>query len=366
MRFVTGRLFVVVLSVSLTMTVASAELTEKMSLGGVLSAALQCQSLSSETPGDDTCRMAVPFQPELTYQPSSHDRLLLKLGFAAGNGLNPVSPFNVSAWGADLEDDVKNINGSGRDHLLELWYERTHEFASRNRLGVSGGIIDATRYLDQNRYANDEYIQFMSPALSNAPNSLLPSYDPGIAVEWRLDRWSFAGVIMDVTQSTSAESYTFYGIQAGYHLESRFGYGNYRVLLSSDRGRVASRGSGRQKDDNLIWSLDQELGEIVGLFTRIGWRLGDQPINYRAIYSGGIDVGGAAWGRLLDTIGVGLVYLDGGNNRIDNSRIAEAYYRMVIGPYLAVTGDIQYLRDEFIRTPGAEGLVYSVRATFNY
>jgi len=44
MRFVAGRLSVVVLSVSLTMTVASAELTEKMSLGGVLSAALQDQS----------------------------------------------------------------------------------------------------------------------------------------------------------------------------------------------------------------------------------------------------------------------------------------------------------------------------------
>ena len=99
-------------------SVEAKELTEKLSLNGVLSGALQCQQLSDETVGEDTCKAGVPLQPELTYRPSQRDTLFLKLGFAAGNGLNEVSPFNLSAWGADLHDDVINVSGSGRDYLL--------------------------------------------------------------------------------------------------------------------------------------------------------------------------------------------------------------------------------------------------------
>ena len=165
-------------------SVGAHQLTENLSLDGTLSAAAQCQILSEDTPGEDTCKGAVPLQPELTYQPDRHHRLFLKLGFSAGNGLNEVSPFNIPSWGADVENDVRNINGSGRDYLLEAWYEYAFEFEARNRLEMTAGIIDASRYLDQNAYANDEYMQFMNPALSNAPNTLLPSYDLGVAANW--------------------------------------------------------------------------------------------------------------------------------------------------------------------------------------
>ena len=154
-----------IIAAAVTLPIISAEayeLTEKLSLDGVLSGAVQCQSLSDETAGDDTCKSAIPLQPELTYRTSMHDRLFLKLGFAAGNGLNDVSPFNIPSWGANLNNDVKNINGSGRDYVLEAWYEHVFELDRRNRLGVILGIIDASRYLDQNAFANDEYIQFKS------------------------------------------------------------------------------------------------------------------------------------------------------------------------------------------------------------
>jgi len=50
------------------------------------------------------------------------DLLHLKLGFAVDNGLARVSPFTLSSWAADLEDDVRNINGSGRNYLLSAWW----------------------------------------------------------------------------------------------------------------------------------------------------------------------------------------------------------------------------------------------------
>jgi porin len=342
------------------------ELTEKLSLDGVLSAAIQCQKMADGNIADDTCKSAAPLQPAFTYRTSIHNRLLLKLGFSAGNGLNKTLPFNIAAWGADLEDDVVNINGSGRDHVLEFWYEHVVEFDQRNRLGLTFGIIDASRYLDQNNYANDEYIQFMNPALSNAPNAFFPSYDPGIAAEWLIDRWSFTAVFMDVNQESSEDNYTFYGLQAGYLLNSNLGSGHYRVLFNGNNNYVDSPGLGKQQNDTLLISIDQQLGKMFGFFSRLGWRLDDEPIDYRAIYSGGFDIRGSSWGRLLDNIGIGIVYLEGGQSSINSTRIAEAYYRWVFNPYIALTADVQYMEDRFNQAPETAGFIYSARASVNF
>lgn len=332
----------------------------------MLSGALQCQQLSDETVGEDTCEAAAPFQPELAYRASKHDSLFLKLGFAAGNGLNEVSPFNLSTWGADLHDDVIDVNGSGRKYLLETWYEHVFVMAHNQSIDLTLGIISATDFLDQNVYANDEYNQFMNPAFSNAPNTYVPSYDLGIATVWHRGQWTFSGALMEVHQLTSPDKYTFYGIQARYTLETRLGTGHYRVLLNGDRDFIDEAGASKQRNDVVTISIDQQLGDVVGVFTRMGWRLSDEPINYRAVYTGGIDIRGTNWGRMLDNIGIALGYMNGGNNRIIRTRLAEAYYRLVINSKLAFTADIQYMRDQYFLIPDAEGIIYSLRATINF
>lgn len=363
MRKITDRC-PLLLAVLLPCTAVEAhDLTQNLSLDGVFSAALQCQNLSDNTNADDTCKSAIPFQPSLTYRAASHSTLYLKLGFASGNGLNEVSPFIIPPWAADLENDVENINGSGRDHLLEAWYQHMFDFEQANRVGITLGVIDASQYLDQNAYANDEFTQFMNPALSNAPNTFFPSYDPGVAAEWLSDQWTFTGVYMRVHQNTRTDKYDFYGVQAGYRLDSVLGTGNYRILLNSDRNLIDQTGMTRQKNDLLIFSIDQQFGDNIGAFSRLGWRLDDSRIDFRAIYSGGIDISGETWGRLLDNIGLGVAYLEGSNGNINSSRIAEGYYRMVLSAYLSLTADIQYTHDTFIQTSGIKGTVYSLRAT---
>ncbi len=348
----------------LSFTAAEAyDLTENISLDGVLAAAGQCQKLADNTIADDTCKSAIPLQPSLAYRIDEHNAMFLKLGFARGNGLNDVSPFIIPPWAADIEGDVKNINGSGRDHLLEAWYQHVFEFGNTSRVGITLGIIDATAYMDQNAYANDEFTQFMNPALSNAPNVFFPSYDLGVAAEWINNEWTFSGVYMNVNQNTRSEKYDFYGLQAGYQLNSVLGTGNYRILLNSDRNLIDQTGKSKQNNNILLFSIDQQLGNNIGAFSRLGWRLDDSRIDYRAIYSGGIDISGETWGRLLDNIGLGLAYLEGGNGNINSSRIAEAYYRMVLNAYLALTADIQYMHDTFTQATGAKGAVYSLRAT---
>ena len=348
------------------MSAQAHELTEKLSIDGVLSGSLQCLHPAVDTMTDNTCKGALPIQPELTYRATRHDRLLLKLGFAVGNGLNETSSFNITTWGADLEDDVVNINGSGRDHILELWYEHVVEFKPRNRLGLTVGIIDASRHLDQNAYANNEYIQFMNPALSNAPNAFFPSYDPGISAEWLIDKWTFTGVVMKVTQETTTDDYTYYGMQVGYLLNTSLGNGHYRVMFNGNKNYVDPSSLGKQNNDTVLVSIDQQLSKIIGVFSRIGWRLDEQPIDYRAIYSGGLNIRGASWGRVLDNLGAGFVYLEGGNASLSNTRIAEAYYRLVLNPYVAITADIQFMQDRFRQTPDISGFIYSLRGTVNF
>ncbi len=342
------------------------EITDRLSVAGVLSGALQCQELSKPAGADDACEAAAALQPEFSFRPTRHDRVLVKFGFASGDGLNEASPFNLRTWGADLESDVKNINGSGRDYLLEAWYEHVFVLGKRNELGVSLGIIDPSNYLDQNAYANDEYMQFMNPALSNAPNTFFPAYDPGIAVQWHTGKWVYTGVLMDVHQAASPDEYTFYGLQASYRLETGLGAGNYRLSINGDRGFVDVAGSAEQENDYVLVSVDQKLGKKLGVFTRLGWRLDDESISYRAIYTGGVDIRHAVGSRALDNFGIALAYLEGGDGDIARTRIAEAYYRMVFNLYFAVTADVQYMRDQYALLPEAEGLIYSLRATVNY
>ena len=98
----------------------------------------------------------------------------------------------------------------------------------------------------------------------------------------------------------------------------------------------------------------------------MGWRIDNESINYRAVYTGGIDIRGTSWGRMLDNIGIALGYMNGGNTRIIRTRLAEAYYRMVINPKLSFTADIQSMRDQYFSIPDAEGIIYSLRATINF
>ena len=87
------------------------DITDNFSIGGVLSTAGQCQILNDDAESSDECRGAIPIQPEVSFRPTDNDEIFFKLGFAAGNTTNKVSPFTLGTWGADLEDDVTEING---------------------------------------------------------------------------------------------------------------------------------------------------------------------------------------------------------------------------------------------------------------
>ncbi len=343
------------------------DINEWFSINGIVAGAVPCQELSRDEDDNHTCRGGLPFQPRISIKPSNRNELHAKLGFAAGNGLNPISPFVLEPWAADLEDDVKDINGSGRDYILTAWYKHTIKFGKERSLGLAGGIIDSTDYIDANAYANDEFKQFMNEVFVNDPVSFLPSYDIGGSVDLVLNGFSYRAVAMEISKNNNGESYRFYGGQIAYKSTSSIGEGNYRFLVTgTDQEFLNPAQTNKENLFGYAVSIDQELGRTVGVFARFGWQQEDAAINYNALYSGGLNIKGTAWGRADDNVGIGYAYLSGGNGDIDGTYVAEAYYRHVFRERFSITGDIQYMKDEIAGGNSPSGFIFSARGTAEF
>lgn len=338
-----------------------------LTLGGVMAGIYQYQVLDREDGGQDEGGGGFAFQPEISFQPTPRDEIFVKLGFAADNGLNDKTPFTLGAWGGDLEDDVKNIGGRDRDYLLTAWYKHSVEFAEDHQLGFTGGIIDATDYLDENVYSNDEYTQFMNPALVNGPNAFLPSYDTGGVVEWQAGAVGAKGVVMNVGENDDGNSFWYYGLQLGYTLATGLGEGNYRVVLGGASDDFLNpEGTDTESRGVVLLSFDQELGDLLGAFVRLGWQDDKAAIDYEAIYSGGLNISGRLWQRAQDNIGVAYGYLEGGNSGIEWTQVVEVYVRFALNDYFAVTADLQYQEDRLEEGGGPKGVIPGLRVTAEF
>lgn len=341
---------------------------DRLTIGGVMAGAYQYQNVSNAPDTSDTGRGGFVFQPELGIALSEYDEIVTKFQFAAGNGLNAVSPFIYTPWGTDLEDDVKDINGRNRDYLLTASYKHTFAFSDGHTLGMTGGLIDSTDYLDENAFANDEFTQFMNEVFVNAPVAFLPSYDIGGALEWEYGNFAFKGVVMNVGENDYGRSYNYFGGTVGYTLDTGLGEGNYRVTGGyTTKDFDDPDGESKKYLGSAVLSFDQQLGEILGAWVRFGWQDDDAAVAAKYLYSGGIDIGGNLWGREGDNAGVAYAYLNDGNaDDIDNSQVFEAYVRFSLLEFLAVTADVQYMKDDYKAGDNPKGFIYGVRGVVEF
>jgi porin len=343
------------------------ELAEGLNLHGVLAGSLQCQRLSETAGADDRCRGVVPFQPEIEYTPAPSSTLYARLGFARSNGLNAASPFRLAPWIADHEDDVRDINGRDRDHLLNAWYRHSFSLPDDGAFNITLGIISASDYLDENAYSNDEFTQFMNQVLVNAPHALLPAYDAGAALEWQSGGIALRGVYMNIGENDDGNGFGFYGLQIGYTAHTALGEGTYRVMVdTTTEDFLDSQGRSPERRRTVLMSFDQQLGETLGAFVRLGWQDDAAAIDYEWLYSGGLDIRGTSWRRPSDNIGVAYGYLDGGNLDVRRTHVAEAYYRLVINEFLSLTADLQYMNDRLREVDGPEGMLFGLRTTLEF
>jgi porin len=384
-----------VVAVVLSMLVAPAagyDVTETFSIGAVLGAAGQCQQglggvvdEDGQALAEETCRGGMPFQLELSFRPSERDELYALLAYAVDNGLNAVSPFVLTPWAVDLEDDLEDINGRGRDYLLQAWYKHTFELGEEATLGTTFGIIDSTAYLDENAYANDELTQFMNEAFVNSGGFNLPSYDAGAALELALGHWEISAAALNIGENDDGNNYNFWGAQVAYRLEGTLGEGNYRAVITgtskaffkprADIGDETSdadwtneapedeTSASPEKTDLMGYGLsfDQALGDHLGAFLRLTWTDHKDILDYRALYTGGLNIGGGLWGREADNIGIGYGYLDGADTGISDTNVAELYYRFAANDFFALTADIQYMADDYDDGSDISGWIFGLR-----
>jgi porin len=347
------------------------DIAKHVSIGGVISGVYQYEWVDGPPELDDRGRGALSFQPEVSITPTEADEIFFLLGFGAGNGLAGVTPFTLAPWAAGVEDDVKDINGRNRDYLLQAWYKHTFTFGEDHTLGLVGGIIDATDYLDDNAYANDEYTQFMNEALVNGPNAFLPSWDIGGAAQWDMGPIGVRGVYMNIGENDDGSNFNFYGVQLNYTLETALGEGHYRVNYNfSSEDFLDPEGLSAERRQVLLFSFDQALGEVFGAWVRFGFQTDDALITYDNLYSGGINISGKWWGREQDNIGIGYAYLDGAEQTeesLTDSQVVEAYMRFGLNDYLALTFDLQYVQDNYTASDSdVDGWIAGVRTTVEF
>ena len=168
------------------------DFTESFSIEGTLTSVAQHAELDNVVKEDgsnqsDTTRAAVVLDIGANYRPTEHDEFQLVYSFAEGEALNGLEAFSLTPYVDDLEEDLSDINNSGRYNLLEAWYKHTFEFSEVNTFGITLGIIDATGYIDDNEYANDEVSQFMNDIFKNNTLANLISFDTGAALEFKFN-----------------------------------------------------------------------------------------------------------------------------------------------------------------------------------
>lgn len=284
---------------------------------------------------------------DIDYLPTPDDELYARLRFVTGNGLNDIWHGGLAPFSSDLEDDVKDINGSNRDYLLEAWYKHRFAFGSGDHaLSLTGGIIDSAAFLDHNDYADDEMIHFMNDAF--VTRAYMPAWDTGAGAELDLGKWGVNAVWMH-SKTGDAEDNTFNYLagQVHYHANPAMGEGTYRLWIqgtSSDFLNPAEEQLENRHSTGI--SINQAVGEKLGFFVRLAWQDDKAAVDYKAAYTGGLHLNGTMWGRSDDEAGLAYGYLKGGNQYIDRTDVVEAYVRFTLNRYADITADIQYMKDD--------------------
>ena len=262
------------------------------------------------------------------------DELFINASITFGNGITyklEREGYSLSSTADDLEDYLKDINDTGRDYLLELYYQRYF-----GNLTFAGGLIDSTAYIDANNFANDENTQFLNDAFVNNPIAVLPSYNPGIYLSYKVsDTTGISGVYMENKPDKGNVGI----VEIEYETDT-FSVRPYYYYLF---GTYEDKGAGV--------SADYSFSENSGLFFRGGISNSD----YDYFVSGGFQINNIFFD---DQIGLGVGYVHGDN--VEDITVSEAYYKINLSKMLSFTADIQYM-DEI-----KEDFIYGGRLYFSY
>ncbi len=252
-----------------------------------------------------------------TYGITPVDEIFLNAAVSFGNGIVNHSEnlgYSISPTAADTQDAVEDINGTGRRHVLELWYHRNF-----GNIDFAGGIIDSTAFVDENDYANDQNIQFLNSAFTNNPIAPLPSYNLGIYLKYSERNKEYKLVIIDndPDKGTSA-IFQFNYTKNNLNIRPYF----YNVFGADD----TNNGFGLSADYTQ---------KRTGFFFRIGIPFQ----NENNFYSLGFERRNIWLGKDKIGLAFGLI------NKDKNVFVSEFYYSKHITKHISTSVDFQYMKE---------------------
>ncbi len=244
--------------------------------------------------------------------------------------------------------------------IIEAYY--TQRFLNDN-LYITIGKTDSESFIDLNAFANDENTQFVGKAFVNNPIiDIKDNYIPTLAVSGSVlknlklvvlaQTMNRPGSVVFEEKEVGQNFFDDPGFsgQVTYSPKLRGFKGNYRLYGDWDSYRFeypnGQQGTGRTWGVGL--SLDQEVHEKLGLFARCGYGR-KSTFGTALFWSGGVQFTGILPSRGSDAFGLGvagMIYSQEiqGQSRGMETHL-EAYYRIALGDYFAITPDIQCVID---------------------
>ena len=332
----------------------------------------------------------------------------LRFGQGTGVGLIPTHSSTPNSVGFETSagpDDSFAILAQAYYQLEVPLGNAGFNSGTGNRLLFNVGKMDLFGLFDQNEVAADEGAKFINnvfvhnPLLDSGGDIAADAYGfaPGLRIGYfsRSDANLSYGASLGVFAAGNDKSLgnntgaNFSGdikkplIIAQFELSPKQingdSRGNYRFYAWSNGGTTGFADpetglSAQQRHTGVGMSIDQKIGRDFNVFGRFGRRLSGDGAFDTAL-TGGVEIGGKAWGRNKDSLGLAYGILRTSNayreytaanvaagnatstfEATGNERIAEIYYRIKMNDHLELTPNFQ-----LIQRPGGDGSAASVR-----
>ena len=268
-----------------------------------------------------------------TYHINRNNLFFINSGIAFGDGLNKKLErlgITIGSTAEDLEEYLKDVNGTGRKYILEAFYQFNNDIVS-----FTAGLIDSTAFIDSNEYANDEHTQFLNPSLVNNPIAVLPSYNLGANLKLKLTDYLETDILYMENKPDN-------GNVGAIEFDFSFKNLNLRPYYYYLFGNSENKGFGLSGDYTY---------RNLGLF----FRLGKNNTDYKNFYSFGINTDL----KKFRNIGIGYSFTYN-NPDANNIKVIEFYHNYKFTEQITFTTDLQYLKED------KERLVYGFRVYFVY
>lgn len=322
----------------------------------------------------------------------AHGRLFAHVRIGQGDGLARLN----DSFSAPNATAFADANGAGSPVLAQLWYQMDVPLGDdgtgrwpKQHMEITIGKMDPFLFFDQNSIADDESARFMNGAFVHNP--LLDiggdvavddyGFTPGLRLayhneqgapeSWRVSvgvfgagdgaafNDSFDSPFVIVQAETTRK--LFGGLDGNYRL---YGWSNGQASTFND-GLVAERHSG--------WgfSADQRFGDYTTVFGRYGASTAGKVKFDRALTLGA-EFGGSYWGRGGDAVGVALGWLQPSDEYetvtgFDQAEeVVELFYRWRLNEQVALTPDVQWVRNAAGDGDARDMTVVGVRAAVNF